>query len=88
MLKDALRLQVDMGLTLTELGIGMALSKRLDRCCAQGDGAQPVILIPGFNASENSLGYLARFLNRNGFDAHPWGLGVNVVPEGKRLMGT
>ncbi|PLW70262.1 esterase/lipase family protein [Pseudohalioglobus lutimaris] len=81
MLKDALRLQLDMGLTLTELGAGLAMSNALDRCCAQGDGAQPVMLIPGFNAPENSMGHLTRFLNRNGFDAHAWGLGVNEGPS-------
>ena len=81
MLKDVLRLQLDMGLTMTELGWGLAMSRSLDRVCAKGDGAQPVMLIPGFSAPENSLGNLGRFLNRNGFDAHGWGLGVNTGPK-------
>jgi pimeloyl-ACP methyl ester carboxylesterase len=81
MLKDLLRLQLDMGLTMTELGWGLTMSRSLDRICTKGDGAQPVMLIPGFNAPENTLGNLARFLNRNGFDAQPWGLGVNAGPR-------
>ena len=80
MLRDMLRLQLDIGLTLAELGWGLVASGSLDRLCAQGDGAQPVILIPGFGAPENTLGGLRRFLNRNGFDAHGWGLGVNKGP--------
>lgn len=81
MLKDVLRLQLDMGLTMTELGLGLTMSRSLDRVCAKGNGAQPVMLIPGFMASANSLSHLTRFLNRNGFDAHGWGLGKNLGPK-------
>ena len=38
------------------------------------------MLIPGFNAPENSLWFLSRFLNRNGFQADGWGLGANAGP--------
>jgi pimeloyl-ACP methyl ester carboxylesterase len=83
MWKDVLRLQLDIGLALTELGCGLALARTLDRACAQGSGAQPVISIPGFTAPERSLAYLTRFLNRNGYDAHSWGLGVNSGPTAR-----
>jgi pimeloyl-ACP methyl ester carboxylesterase len=80
MLKDVLRLQLDMGLTLAELGWGIASTWSINNICPQGNSSQPVMLIPGFNAPERSLGHLTRFLNRNGFDAHGWGLGANSGP--------
>ena len=80
MIKDALRLQFDMGLSLAEYGWSLATSRTIDHHSKQGNGARPVMLIPGFYAPENSLGHLARFLNRNGFDAHGWGLGTNIGP--------
>lgn len=82
MLRDVLRLQIDLGLTIAELGWNMAMPRStINSICKQGDGAQPVILIPGFNAPERSLGHLTRFLNQNGFDAHGWGLGTNSGPS-------
>ena len=80
MFKDVLRLQFDIGLALGELGAGLALSRSVDHYCPQGSGAQPVMTIPGFTAPERSMAYMARFLNRNGFDAHSWGLGANRGP--------
>lgn len=43
----------------------------------QGDG-HPVLLVPGFMASEVSLIALKVFLQRKGYDVHTWGLGRNV----------
>src|SRR3990167_3968696 len=43
----------------------------------QGDG-HPVLLVPGFMASETSLIALKVFLQRKGYDVHTWGLGRNV----------
>lgn len=43
----------------------------------QGDG-HPVLLVPGFMASEASLIALKMFLQRKGYDVHTWGLGRNV----------
>lgn len=42
-----------------------------------GDG-HPVLLVPGFMASEASLIALKLFLQNKGYDVHTWGLGRNV----------
>lgn len=43
----------------------------------KGDG-HPVLLVPGFMASETSLVALKVFLQSKGYDVHTWGLGRNV----------
>jgi esterase/lipase len=43
----------------------------------QGDG-HPVLLVPGFMASESSMIALKLFLQNKGYDVHMWGLGRNV----------
>lgn len=50
-------------------------SPRLARA-PRGDG-QPVILLPGYAASEISMAPLQGYLRRLGYDAHGWGLGRN-----------
>jgi len=40
-------------------------------------GSGPVLLIPGFTASDNSTWFLRRFLSRLGYDCHGWEQGVN-----------
>ena len=45
-----------------------------------GDG-HPVLVIPGFTASDRSTGVLRRFLTRLGYDAHTWDLGRNLGPR-------
>ena len=42
-----------------------------------GDG-HPVLLLPGFMASEISLVALKLFLSNRGYDVHTWGLGRNL----------
>jgi pimeloyl-ACP methyl ester carboxylesterase len=42
-----------------------------------GDG-HPVLLVPGFMASEASLIALKLFLQSKGYDVHTWGLGRNM----------
>jgi esterase/lipase len=42
-----------------------------------GDG-HPVLLVPGFMASEASLIALKLFLQNKGYDVHTWGLGRNM----------
>jgi pimeloyl-ACP methyl ester carboxylesterase len=42
-----------------------------------GDG-HPVVLVPGFMASESSLIALKLFLQSKGYDVHMWGLGRNL----------
>lgn len=43
----------------------------------QGDG-HPVLLVPGFMASETSLIGLKLMLQNKGYDVHTWGLGRNL----------
>lgn len=43
----------------------------------QGDG-HPVLLVPGFMASEASLIALKLYLQTKGYDVHTWGLGRNM----------
>lgn len=43
----------------------------------QGDG-HPVLLVPGFMASEATLIALKLFLQNKGYDVHTWGLGRNL----------
>jgi len=43
----------------------------------RGDG-HPVITLPGFRASDSSMNILRNYLERWGYDPHPWGLGTNL----------
>lgn len=54
----------------------------------KGDG-HPVMLLPGFLASDLSTTPLRRFLSKQGFSAHRWRMGRNLGPRGdleKRIM--
>ncbi len=56
----------------------------------KGDG-HPVMLLPGFMATENSMKPLARYLRKLGYDVHHWDLGRNLGPKaigdkGERLI--
>lgn len=53
------------------------LLRRLER----GDG-HPVLLLPGFMASDFSTRPLRRFLRDLGYSAHRWTLGRNLGPQG------
>lgn len=44
---------------------------------ARGDG-EPVVLVPGFLAGDNSLRVMRGWLGRIGYDAHPSGIVANV----------
>ncbi len=46
------------------------------RSLPQGDG-HPVLVLPGFLASDRSTGLLRRYLRRQGYAAHAWQLGRN-----------
>ncbi|MDF2603863.1 alpha/beta hydrolase [Sphingomonas sp.] len=55
-----------------------------------GDG-HPVLVIPGFNASDKSTRILRFYLRRLGYDVHGWDLGRNRGPrsigsEGEKLI--
>ncbi len=61
------------------MGLGWyALSnKRIAKAVPDGDG-HPVLVLPGFMASDGSTKPLRSFLNTCGYDAHAWGLGINL----------
>lgn len=50
------------------------------RQAPRGD-AHPVLVLPGFLASDFSTRFLRRFLGEQGFSAHPWKLGRNFGPR-------
>src|SRR5688572_30310196 len=53
---------------------------RVRNCSPQGDG-HPVLVLPGFLASDGSTALLRRFLTRLGYDVRPWNLGRNLGPR-------
>lgn len=74
---------------LIELG-SLPLAAPLLRSVPRGDG-HPVLVLPGFIASDISTHPLRRFLTRIGYDAHEWQLGRNLGPraigrEGEKLV--
>jgi hypothetical protein len=83
MLSDLFRLQMDMLGARAELAAGLLSKSLLDRNTPSGNGNQPVITMPGFMASDATLSRLNAYLNRNGFEAHGWGLGRNLGPQGR-----
>lgn len=64
---------------LAELG-SLPLAAPLLARAPRGDG-HPVLVIPGFTASDRSTGVLRRFLTKLGYDAHTWDLGRNLGPR-------
>jgi pimeloyl-ACP methyl ester carboxylesterase len=82
MLTDLLKLQADMLTARGELAVGIASSWLLNRVTPNGGGNRPVLTLPGFLASGRTLLRLNRFLNKHGFEAHSWGLGRNLGPQG------
>lgn len=82
MLTDLFRLQLDMLGARAELAAGLLSKRLLDKITPPGSGKQPVITMPGFMASGATLSRLDAYLNRNGFEAHGWGLGRNLGPQG------
>lgn len=47
-----------------------------------GDG-HPVLVLPGFTASDSSTNVLRRFLRTLGYQTHGWGLGRNMGPTAR-----
>ena len=64
------------GRGMVELAATYALGGMLNRA-PKGDG-HPVIVLPGFLASDRSTVPLRKFLNGLGYDAHGWGQGQNL----------
>ncbi len=67
------------GRALLELGALWAAAPFL-RCAPRGDG-HPVLVLPGFLASDVSTRTLRRFLRDRGYHAHGWKLGRNRGPS-------
>ncbi len=62
---------------LLEIGSSLALRRKLVRLVPGGDG-HPVMLIPGFTASDRAMGGLRRFLRDCGYAPRGWGQGRNI----------
>lgn len=75
--KDLLRLQTDFAVTAGEVMLAKVNRKRVLRKARRGEG-QPVLLLPGFGAGDDSMNWLRDVLCDVGFDAHTWGLGQNL----------
>lgn len=56
------------------------------RRCPKGDG-HPVLVLPGFTASDVSTRLLRRFLSGLGYHVHPWLLGRNLGPSPSLVDG-
>ena len=74
---------------LIEFG-SLPLAAPILRSLPRGDG-HPVLVLPGFIASDVSTHPLRSFLSRMGYDAHEWELGRNLGPraigrEGEKLV--
>src|ERR1700733_16142570 len=59
-----------------EFNFSLMLSPLLMRA-PKGDG-HPVLLLPGFLASDLSMAPMRRYLGQLGYDAHAWQMGRNV----------
>jgi len=63
-----------------------ALAWPLLRSAPRGDG-HPVLVLPGMCAGDNSTIPLRTFLSHLGYDAQPWGLGLNFGPRDHVIRG-
>jgi pimeloyl-ACP methyl ester carboxylesterase len=70
---------------LFELGAFMAASPLL-RVVGRGD-RHPVLVLPGFTASDSSTVPLRWFLRSHGYWVHGWSLGTNVGPTRRIVQG-
>ncbi|MFK7734112.1 MAG: alpha/beta fold hydrolase [Pseudomonadales bacterium] len=51
-----------------------------------GGQGEPVMVLPGFAADDNSTAILRKYLNIWGYEARPWGIGQNLNP--REMMDT
>ena len=63
-----------------------ALAWPLLKAAPRGDG-HPVLVLPGMCAGDNSTIPLRRFLTHLGYDAQPWGQGLNFGPRDHVIRG-
>lgn len=85
---DFLRLQGDALWAGGEFTAKVLTEPLLDQIAPRADGATPVLTLPGFSGPEVSLRPLNRFLNRRGFVADSWGLGINRGPKSMDYIAT
>lgn len=78
MLRDFLKFPRDLFCAQAEFAINLLATNAFARIAPSANGPTPVLTIPGFSASEDSLSRLNNFLNQCGFAAQPWGLGRNM----------
>jgi hypothetical protein len=72
-------------LGMMERGIFSVGAQRLiPRCANEGS---PVLVLPGFTASDQSTRPLRRLLRSKGYPVHGWGLGTNVGPHAHVVEG-
>jgi len=64
------------GRAITELGFSIPF-RSIHKKMPQGDG-HPVMVLPGFMASERSTYTLRKFLDKLGYKVYDWGLGRNL----------
>ena len=67
----------EIGRAVTEMGISIPFRSFYGNT-AEGDG-HPVLVLPGFMASDVSTKPLRKFINRLGYTAYGWDLGRNVA---------
>ena len=80
--RPSLRHMITEGRCILELGaMGVSLPKLMR--APKGDG-HPVMVLPGFMASDISTKPLRSFLSRKGYQCNGWGLGRNL---GKHIVG-
>jgi len=70
-------LATEIGRAVTEAGIS-ASYRTLFPPEPNGDG-HPVLVLPGFMATDTSTGPLRKFIDKLGYAAHPWDLGRNYA---------
>lgn len=70
-------LATEIGRAVTEAGISVPF-RALYQTKNQGDG-HPVLVLPGFMASDMSTAPLRKFVNKIGYQSIPWNLGRNYA---------
>lgn len=82
---SAALLALELPRSVSELGAASAALPALRRV-PPGDG-HPVLVLPGFTASDNSTRFLRRWLRGLGYHVHGWQLGMNLGPTDRILQG-